>query len=157
VSEACWEFTGSWPKGSKACRKLAEGIGSLLGVRRELTEGDRELARMASGVRRKKTKRLAGRSSEVAEKLTESQESLVGLRFFDVCTVGERQLYWHHPGFRAAGGGCTAQPDGCTITAQESEQQATIGPPKPIVVPPISYFQGGFQWLYRRHRRLYRP
>ncbi|RWV77578.1 hypothetical protein GW17_00061569 [Ensete ventricosum] len=43
---------------SGVCRKLAEGIGSLLGVHRELAEGDRELARMALGIHRKKTKRL---------------------------------------------------------------------------------------------------
>ncbi|RRT79716.1 hypothetical protein B296_00006961 [Ensete ventricosum] len=36
---------------------------------RELAEGDRELARKASGVRGKKTKRLVRRSSGVAEKL----------------------------------------------------------------------------------------
>ncbi|RWW63716.1 hypothetical protein BHE74_00029083, partial [Ensete ventricosum] len=50
-------------------RKLAEGIISLLGVRRELAEGDQALARMASGVCRKKTKRLARRSSEIIERL----------------------------------------------------------------------------------------
>ncbi|RZS08639.1 hypothetical protein BHM03_00039638 [Ensete ventricosum] len=60
-------------------RKLAEGIRSLLGVRRELAEGDREFARMESGVRRKKTKRLVGRSSGVAEKLVGSQEGLARL------------------------------------------------------------------------------
>ncbi|RWW37839.1 hypothetical protein BHE74_00056986 [Ensete ventricosum] len=49
--------------------KLVEGIRSLLGVCRELAEGDWELPRMASRVRRKKIKRLAGRSSRVAEKL----------------------------------------------------------------------------------------
>ncbi|RZR97515.1 hypothetical protein BHM03_00026716 [Ensete ventricosum] len=88
--------------------KLAEGIRSLLGVRRELTEGirgllgvslleayrryqklagvrrglaecNRELVRMTLGVCRKKMKRLIGRSSGVVEKLTESQEGLAGL------------------------------------------------------------------------------
>ncbi|RWW40604.1 hypothetical protein BHE74_00053966 [Ensete ventricosum] len=49
---------------------LAEGIESLLGVYWELVEGDRELARMASGVRWKKTKRLTERSLGVLEKLT---------------------------------------------------------------------------------------
>ncbi|RWV77753.1 hypothetical protein GW17_00061381 [Ensete ventricosum] len=74
----------------ETCRKLAEGIKSLPGVHRELTEGigglpgvcrklaegiesflgDRwELAKMASRVYRKKTKRLAGRSSGVIESL----------------------------------------------------------------------------------------
>ncbi|RRT84591.1 hypothetical protein B296_00008462 [Ensete ventricosum] len=52
-SEACWEFVGSLP-----------------GVRWELAEGDRELARMAFGVHWKNTKRLAGRLSRVAEKFT---------------------------------------------------------------------------------------
>ncbi|RWW27935.1 hypothetical protein GW17_00007620 [Ensete ventricosum] len=37
-------------------RKLAEGIGGLSGVHRELVRGDRELARKASGVRQKKTR-----------------------------------------------------------------------------------------------------
>ncbi|RWV89279.1 hypothetical protein GW17_00048575, partial [Ensete ventricosum] len=49
---------------------LAEGIGGWLGVRQELVEGDRELARKASGVSRKKTKSLTGRSSGVTEKFT---------------------------------------------------------------------------------------
>ncbi|RRT48185.1 hypothetical protein B296_00031749 [Ensete ventricosum] len=52
--------------------KLAEGIGGLSGVRRELVEGDRELARKASRVHRKKTKRLVGRLSGVAEKFAGS-------------------------------------------------------------------------------------
>ncbi|RZS11369.1 hypothetical protein BHM03_00042707 [Ensete ventricosum] len=60
-------------------RKLAKCVGSLLGIRLELAKGDWELARMTSGVRRKKTKRLARRSSRVAEKLTGSHEGLVGL------------------------------------------------------------------------------
>ncbi|RZS25591.1 hypothetical protein BHM03_00058816 [Ensete ventricosum] len=59
--------------------KLVEGIRSLLRVRLELVEGNRELTMMASGVHRKKTKRLAERSSGVAKKLTGSQEGPVGL------------------------------------------------------------------------------
>ncbi|RWW60614.1 hypothetical protein BHE74_00032384 [Ensete ventricosum] len=59
--------------------KLAEGIRSLLGVRQERAEGDQALARMASRVRRKKTKRLTGRSLRVIEKLAGSHEGLVGL------------------------------------------------------------------------------
>ncbi|RWV84893.1 hypothetical protein GW17_00053361 [Ensete ventricosum] len=39
------------------------------GVRREFAEGDQELARKTSGVRRKKIKRNVKRSSGVAEKL----------------------------------------------------------------------------------------
>ncbi|RRT45601.1 hypothetical protein B296_00055023, partial [Ensete ventricosum] len=56
-------------------QKFAEGIRSLLGVRHKLAEGIRnllgvhwELARMTSGVHRKKTKKLVGRSSKVVEK-----------------------------------------------------------------------------------------
>ncbi|RWV92841.1 hypothetical protein BHE74_00044991 [Ensete ventricosum] len=41
------------PKVSGACRKLVEGIGGLAGVRQELTEGDRGLARISSGARRR--------------------------------------------------------------------------------------------------------
>ncbi|RRT66606.1 hypothetical protein B296_00009512, partial [Ensete ventricosum] len=50
-------------------QKLAESIGSLSAVLRKLAGGDRELARKASGVKRKKTKRLVGRLSRVIEKL----------------------------------------------------------------------------------------
>ncbi|RRT43321.1 hypothetical protein B296_00026779 [Ensete ventricosum] len=50
-------------------RKLTEGIRGLSRARQELIKGDRELARKVSGVRRKKTKRLTGRSYEVVEKL----------------------------------------------------------------------------------------
>ncbi|RWW41004.1 hypothetical protein BHE74_00053539, partial [Ensete ventricosum] len=53
-------------------RKLAEGIGSLPRVRRELAEGVQELAKMTLGSSWKKTERLAGRSSGVAEKLVRS-------------------------------------------------------------------------------------
>ncbi|RRT70264.1 hypothetical protein B296_00027668 [Ensete ventricosum] len=70
-SEACLEFVKSLPKVSEACRryqKLVDGIESLLGVRRELAEGDRELARMTLGVHRKKTKRLAEGLLEVDQK-----------------------------------------------------------------------------------------
>ncbi|RZR90103.1 hypothetical protein BHM03_00017927 [Ensete ventricosum] len=49
---------------------MAEGIRSLTGVRWELAEGDRELAKWRQGVRQKKTKRLVGRSLRVAKKLT---------------------------------------------------------------------------------------
>ncbi|RZS23013.1 hypothetical protein BHM03_00055868 [Ensete ventricosum] len=66
-------------------RKLAEGIGDFPGVRWELAEGDRELARKASRVHRKKTKRLIGRSSEVTEKLVGSYEGLVGLDSHNDC------------------------------------------------------------------------
>ncbi|RWW81086.1 hypothetical protein BHE74_00010543 [Ensete ventricosum] len=59
-------------------QKLAEGK-SLLGVHRELAEGDQELARMASRAYRKKTKRLTGRSSGVTKKLTGSQVGLARL------------------------------------------------------------------------------
>ncbi|RRT60740.1 hypothetical protein B296_00009578 [Ensete ventricosum] len=59
-------------------QKLVEGK-SLLGVCRELAEGDQELARMASGAYRKKTKRLTGRSSGVTKKLTGSQVGLARL------------------------------------------------------------------------------
>ncbi|RZS11160.1 hypothetical protein BHM03_00042465 [Ensete ventricosum] len=62
----------------RVCQKLAEGIGSLLGVRQELAEDNRELVRMASGVRWKKTNRLIGRLSGVAEKLVDSQDGLAG-------------------------------------------------------------------------------
>ncbi|RZS17835.1 hypothetical protein BHM03_00050027 [Ensete ventricosum] len=55
---------------SGVCWKFAEGIESLLGVCQEFVKGDRELARMVSGVRRKKTKKLARRSSGVVENLT---------------------------------------------------------------------------------------
>ncbi|RWW03366.1 hypothetical protein GW17_00033479 [Ensete ventricosum] len=79
VSEACWELAKGIRGLSRVHRKLAEGIRSLPGVHRELNEGDRELARMASRVRQRKTKRLIGRSSGVTEKLTGSQEGLVGL------------------------------------------------------------------------------
>ncbi|RWW42039.1 hypothetical protein BHE74_00052441, partial [Ensete ventricosum] len=98
--------------------KLAEGIGSLSGVRRKIVEGisslsrvhrehakdDREHARMMSGVRWKKTKRFAGRSSGVVEKLAGSQEGLVGLDGHIDC----RQLYCRRPIFRVGFGGCTA-------------------------------------------------
>ncbi|RRT70438.1 hypothetical protein B296_00018878 [Ensete ventricosum] len=47
VSEAFQGFVRSSLKGSKAYREFA---GSLLGVHRERAEGDRELAKMASGV-----------------------------------------------------------------------------------------------------------
>ncbi|RWW43557.1 hypothetical protein BHE74_00050782 [Ensete ventricosum] len=60
-------------------RKLAEGIGGLSRVCRELTESDRELTRKASGVRWKKTKRLPGRSSNVVEKLIEVRRVLLDL------------------------------------------------------------------------------
>ncbi|RZS10216.1 hypothetical protein BHM03_00041412 [Ensete ventricosum] len=67
-----WEFAGSLPG---VRRELTEGIKDLPGVRQKLAEGiisllgvHRELAKMTSGVRRKKTKRLAERSSGVAEK-----------------------------------------------------------------------------------------
>ncbi|RZS09630.1 hypothetical protein BHM03_00040729 [Ensete ventricosum] len=87
-------------------QNLAEAIGSLPGVRRELAEGiragrefveslpkvseacweftgacrsNRELARMVSGVHWKKIKRLIGRSLADIEKFTGSQEGLVGL------------------------------------------------------------------------------
>ncbi|RRT50466.1 hypothetical protein B296_00032813 [Ensete ventricosum] len=84
-----WEltkrFTRSWPKVSGACREFVESLSRVsaacrgLRVRREHAKDDREHARMMSGVRWKKTKRLAGRSSGVVEKLTGSQEGLVGL------------------------------------------------------------------------------
>ncbi|RWW28089.1 hypothetical protein GW17_00007462 [Ensete ventricosum] len=54
-------------------QKLAEGIRSLLGDHRKLAEGDQELAKVASRVRRKKAKRLTGRSSGVAKKLIGTQ------------------------------------------------------------------------------------
>ncbi|RWW44527.1 hypothetical protein BHE74_00049710 [Ensete ventricosum] len=71
--EACQEFAGSSPKVTYVfARSSSKAIGSLSGVRWELSKGDRELAKMASGVHRKKTKRLTRRSSEVVEKLAES-------------------------------------------------------------------------------------
>ncbi|RRT51566.1 hypothetical protein B296_00028451 [Ensete ventricosum] len=53
-------------------QKLIEGIGGLSGVHRELAGGDQELSKKASGVYRKKTKRLAGRSWGIVEKLARS-------------------------------------------------------------------------------------
>ncbi|RRT62838.1 hypothetical protein B296_00029648 [Ensete ventricosum] len=50
-------------------RKLAEGIKGLSRVCREIARSDQELAKKASRVHRKKTKRLAGRLSGVVEKL----------------------------------------------------------------------------------------
>ncbi|RWV86567.1 hypothetical protein GW17_00051532 [Ensete ventricosum] len=50
-----------------------EVIESLSGVCRELTRGDRELARKALGVHQKKTKRLTGRSLGVAKKLARNR------------------------------------------------------------------------------------
>ncbi|RRT76531.1 hypothetical protein B296_00021963 [Ensete ventricosum] len=90
VSEACWEFAGSLLKVVRSssgarrrgrrlvgvCQKLTEGIKSLLGVRWELAEGVPKLVRMAFGVCRKKTKRLAGRSSGVAKKFAGSWDGL---------------------------------------------------------------------------------
>ncbi|RWV99668.1 hypothetical protein GW17_00037418 [Ensete ventricosum] len=69
-----WELVGRLverlPKVSEAYQE------SLLGVRWELAEGVRELARVALGVRRKKTKRLVGRLSGFTEKLIVSYEDL---------------------------------------------------------------------------------
>ncbi|RWW71759.1 hypothetical protein BHE74_00020473 [Ensete ventricosum] len=67
--------------------KLAEGIGGLSGVRRELVEGDRELARKTSRVHRKKTKRLVGRFLGVAEKLAGTAHEERGSEQ-DECEVG---------------------------------------------------------------------
>ncbi|RWW05443.1 hypothetical protein GW17_00031285 [Ensete ventricosum] len=58
--------SGNSPRDSS---EAAKGIEGLPRVRRGLAEGDRELARKASGVHRNKTKRLTGRSSEIIEKL----------------------------------------------------------------------------------------
>ncbi|RZR89306.1 hypothetical protein BHM03_00017003 [Ensete ventricosum] len=57
VSRACWEFTGSSLKVSRALWEFVGSSPKVSRVRQELAEGDQELARMASGVRRKKTKR----------------------------------------------------------------------------------------------------
>ncbi|RWW38690.1 hypothetical protein BHE74_00056062, partial [Ensete ventricosum] len=62
---ACRELV----EGSKACREFVK---SLLGVRRELAEGEQELVRMASRIRQKKTKRLAERLLRVVKKLVGS-------------------------------------------------------------------------------------
>ncbi|RRT78369.1 hypothetical protein B296_00001657 [Ensete ventricosum] len=48
-------------------------------------------------------------------------------------------------------GGCTAQVSSCIATTQESRQQATVGSPRPTIVLPIPYFQGGFRRLYRSY------
>ncbi|RWW71026.1 hypothetical protein BHE74_00021275 [Ensete ventricosum] len=49
VSRVCREFVKSLPNVSRAYREFVgsspKAIGNLLGVRRELVEGDRELAR----------------------------------------------------------------------------------------------------------------
>ncbi|RWV84894.1 hypothetical protein GW17_00053360, partial [Ensete ventricosum] len=58
------EIAGSSPK----------VIGSLPGVRRELTKGAQELAGSTSGVHRKMIERLTGSSPEDAEKFIGSSE-----------------------------------------------------------------------------------
>ncbi|RWW74681.1 hypothetical protein BHE74_00017373, partial [Ensete ventricosum] len=68
---------------------------------RELAEGDWELARKASGVRGKKTKRLVRRSSGVAEKLTGMPRvaaNLVGanIRIVMVIVANKGGQLFHH-------------------------------------------------------------
>ncbi|RWW17250.1 hypothetical protein GW17_00018827 [Ensete ventricosum] len=81
---------------------------------RELAEGDWELARKASGVRGKKTKRLVRRSSVVAEKLT-GRFSMV------VSPVDDGRI---------------AKVGGCTIIALFFGQFLTVALSTSVIVPP---------------------
>ncbi|RRT76000.1 hypothetical protein B296_00030658 [Ensete ventricosum] len=87
-------------------RKLAEGIGGLSGVHRELVRGDRELARKASGVRRKKTKRLVKRLWGLRKACQDWDWRSRGKHFSKIYDgyIPNKRLYHHHAILQAAFG-----------------------------------------------------
>ncbi|RWV79806.1 hypothetical protein GW17_00059008 [Ensete ventricosum] len=120
----------------RACRRDQRLAGSLLeagreyqklaGSSRELTEGDRELARMVLGSSLEE-------DQETCRKIVEGSQKAYreGNHFFGIPVVVPR-----------AGDSCTAQIDDCTATAQYFGQLSMVVLLAPMVVPPMPGFFG---------------
>ncbi|RWW19813.1 hypothetical protein GW17_00016107 [Ensete ventricosum] len=132
-------------------RKLAECIRSLSGVRWELTEGDWELARMESGVHRKKTKRLIGDRRGLSKSLPGELAEGIGSLSGWYKGVHRKKIETHRKIIKGSRKACresvagddwTTQADGYTAHTLFSGWLSMVVSSAPVVVPPVPEFFG---------------